>query len=173
MGQYFKSAILAEDKKTVIKWVYSWNYECGLKLMEHSWLKNSFVGAFESLLLHNPQRVVWAGDYADKCKGMETNVYHRCNAKNEVKPLAQIVKDKYIVNHDKKVFVDKSKTKDIDGWKIHPLPLLTCDGNGRGGGDFCGDGDVNLIGAWARDLISVETHKPKGYTEITFDLVEN
>ena len=42
---------------------------------------------------------------------------------------------RYLVNHDKKQFVDKTKVPtDSDGWKIHPLPLLTCEGNGRGGG---------------------------------------
>jgi hypothetical protein len=83
---------------------------------------------------------------------------------------------KYLVNHDKKQFVDKTKVpKDSDGWQIHPLPLLTCEGNLRGGGDFRGE-DVNkLVGSWARDMISVETKKadiPKDYAELIFDLVE-
>jgi hypothetical protein len=81
---------------------------------------------------------------------------------------------KYLINHDKQEFVDKSKTpKDGDGWAIHPLPILTCEGNLRGGGDFRGDSP--LIGAWARNRISVATKKsdiPKGFKEITFDLVE-
>lgn len=81
---------------------------------------------------------------------------------------------KYLVNHTKKEFVDKSKTpKDDDGWCIHPLPLLTCEGNGRGGGDF--RGESKLIGIWARDIIGVVTKKsdiPKDYTEIMFDLKE-
>ena len=81
---------------------------------------------------------------------------------------------KYLVNHDRKEFVDKSKTpKDADGWQIHPLPLLTCEGNGRGGGDFRGESD--LIGIWARNLISVATKKsdiPKGFEELIFDIKE-
>ena len=85
-----------------------------------------------------------------------------------------IAKTKYLVNHDKKQFVDKTKVpKDKDGWRIHPLPLLTCEGNGRGGGDFRGESE--LVGSWARDIISVESKKadiPKGYTEVIFDLVE-
>ena len=54
MGQYYHPAILGENKKTVKAWVYShdieeeWTredgsvFKCGsgLKLMEHSWLKN-------------------------------------------------------------------------------------------------------------------------------------
>ena len=81
---------------------------------------------------------------------------------------------KYLVNHDRKEFVDKSKTpKDNDGWQMHPLPLLTCEGNGRGGGDYRGESD--LIGIWARNIIGVVTKKsdiPKDYKEIMFDLVD-
>ena len=84
-------------------------------------------------------------------------------------------KYKYLVNHDKKEFVDKSKTpKDSDGWRMHPLPILTCEGNGRGGGDFRGESP--LVGYWSRDTISVQSRKsdiPKGYNEVLFNLKEN
>lgn len=81
---------------------------------------------------------------------------------------------KYLVNHSKKEFVDKSKTpKDDDGWSIHPLPLLTCEGNGRGGGDY--RGESKMVGIWARDIIGVVTKKsdiPKGFKEIIVDFIE-
>jgi hypothetical protein len=84
------------------------------------------------------------------------------------------LKAKYLINYDKKEFVDKSKTpKDNDGWRIHPLPLLTCEGNGRGGGDFRGESE--LIGRWSRDKIGVVTRKadiPKDFKEVIFDLTE-
>ena len=96
----------------------------------------------------------------------------------EVAPLTA----KYLVNLDKKQFVNKTKTpKDGDGWAVHPLPLLTCEGNGRGGGDFYVNpenkkqGNVSLIGSWARNRIGVVSKKtdiPKDYKEIKFDLVE-
>lgn len=82
---------------------------------------------------------------------------------------------KYLINYDKKEFVNKTKVpKDSEGWQIHPLPLLTCEGNGRGGGDFRGD-EVKLIGRWSRDEIGVATKKnevPKDFKEIIFDLTE-
>lgn len=82
---------------------------------------------------------------------------------------------KYLINYDKKEFVNKTKVpKDSEGWQIHPLPLLTCEGNGRGGGDFRGD-EVKLIGRWSRDKIGVGTKKsevPKDFKEIIFDLTE-
>lgn len=89
---------------------------------------------------------------------------------------------KYLVNHETKQFIDMSKTPLSDTWTdakgkvwpfvIHALPLMTCEGNGRGGGDFGDEGANPLVGAWARNLISLETKKPKGFEMITFDLKE-
>ena len=79
---------------------------------------------------------------------------------------------RYIVNHTKKQFVDKTKApKDSEGWQVHPLPLLTCEGNGQGGGDYRKE-ENKFIGVWARDVISVQSKKPKGFTEIipNFDM---
>ena len=175
MGQYYKAVILDKNKKKVNKWLYSHDFGSGLKLMEHSWFENEFVKSFERLILNKPEHVVWGGDYADKCKGLKTNVYDRCKdsnkvPKDEVYPVS-VLASRYIINHSKKEYVDKTKIPDNDGWYIHPLPLLTCEGNGRGGGDFRGDSD--LIGSWARDLISIGRDVPEGYKELIFDLVEN
>lgn len=181
MGQCFKPAILAKNKKTVLKWFLSHSYGkadkgfCGLKLMEHSWMKNRFVGAVEKFLLGNPQHIVWAGDYAAECKDRKTNIYGRCKDGTEVSPYEippQVVKAKYIVNHTKKEFIDKSKIPNVNGWRIHPLPLMTCEGCGQGGGGFFGKDKQRLIGSWARNLISVESRAPKGFKEVLFDLVE-
>ena len=79
------------------------------------------------------------------------------------------------------MFVDKNKVPEIQGWdgtKIHPLPLLTSEGNGMGGGDFRGDDENEIVGSWARDVISVEKDSPlvnngmMDYTEFIFDLKE-
>lgn len=213
MGQYYKPILLKEDKKTPIGFAYSHDFGSGLKLMEHSWMKNSFVGFIETLLASgkpfHKTPLVWGGDYAEPepfntipkvvvdelvadgyvLKEVEENgveLYsiashsapkltpHIGDVKDfEAKPIAKL---KYLVNHDKKQFVDKTKVpKDADGWRIHPLPLLTCEGNGRGGGDYFGEDKQGLVGSWARDIISVETKKadiPKDYTELIFDLVE-
>ena len=82
----------------------------------------------------------------------------------------------YIVNHTKKEFVDKEKCpvsyiyNEIE-FKIHPLPLLTCSGNGRGGGDF--RKDHPFTGSWAGDIISIETKQPSSdYEEIFPDFIE-
>jgi hypothetical protein len=174
MGQYYKAAILGEDRKTVEKWFYSWDYECGLKLMEHSWMKNPYVQAVEKSIFQKPTHLVWAGDYADEDDD-GLNVYDRCEEpkQSHVVDTSDFYFMSYIVNHTKKCYVNKINVSESeDGWRIHPLPLLTCEGNGRGGGDYRGASD--LIGTWARDLISVE-ETMKGfedYEEVVFDLVE-
>lgn len=180
MGQYYKPVILSDNKKTVEQFVYSHDYSNGLKLMEHSYLGNNFVQAFEQLIQDNPKRVVWAGDYADECKDRKTNVYTRCKDSLIVRPTLNEDFDTYeyaiIVNHTKKEFVNKHNVPKMsaewaDGMKIHPLPLLTCEGNGRGGGDFRGD-EKDVVGSWARDVISVSKEIPSDYKELVFDLDE-
>jgi hypothetical protein len=185
MGQYFLPIVLGqktnEDDKEVIKaWMYSHKYGNGLKLMEHSWIKNNFVRTFESLLAPNGEyhmsRVVWAGDYAEAEKDVilknedgesfEANLYNLCNNENEITPKETKKYYRYILNHTKKEYVDKDKMIDDNGWKIHPLPLLTSEANGQGGGDYFASGGSEYIGTWARDVISADTKKPKGFKEI-------
>lgn len=178
MGQYYKPCILQDDAKTIKAWANSHDYNNGLKLMEHSYIKNEFVGAIEKQLTPHgswyKSKIVWAGDYADNDEG-DVNLYDKADESTKFVPPAGLVDKsyKYLVNHSKRLFVNKTKIKPIPDWKaakIHPLPLLTCEGNGRGGGDFKGEHD--LIGSWARDIISVEAVKPLNYKEVVFDLVE-
>lgn len=174
MGQYYKPAILKNNKSksTVLKWAYSHRYESGLKLMEHSYVGNNFVNVIENELKDNPQRLVWAGDYADECNNRKSTLYSRCKDSLEIKDGNEVFDHetyRFVVNHTKKLYVDKSKLKDIEGWadtQINPLPLLTCEGNGRGGGDYSGNNE-KLVGSWARDVISIEKYRPTGYKELT------
>ncbi len=193
MGQYFKPINL--EKK---EWMYTHRYKQGMKLMEHSYIKNSFVEAVEVLLTEfGPWykcKFVWAGDYADveketMVKGNEDSGENLFNLMDEVKGIESIapyeidkIREKnkidlkdfpFIVNHSKKYFVDKRNVKEFDdGWKIHPLPLLTCEGNGRGGGDYKSEIDESLIGLWSRDSISIEKEILKGYKELEVNFRE-
>lgn len=196
MGQYFKPILLSEDSQP-LAWVYSHDIktkmECrdgstymaghGLKLMEHSWLRNKFVQTIENLLVEGgawyKKPLVWAGDYADEEETNELNpkgenLYRLAGDEIKIKPRKRNLpaKFRYIVNHTTKEFVDKFKYKDKNGWIIHPLPLLTCEGNGSGGGDFYGADENGLVGSWARHIISIDNHCPVEYTELIFDLVE-
>jgi hypothetical protein len=175
MGQYYRGVILKENKKSVEAHVVSYDFDSGAKLMEHSWVENPFVKAFETLIHNNPKRVVWAGDYADECKGLKTNVWCRCGEKLVTKPEygLSVLDSIYVINHTKKQYVSKLELVNNDGWRIHPLPLLTCEGNGRGGGDFRSEDKNSLVGSWARDLISVSDVEPKEFKKIDFDLFED
>jgi len=175
MGQYYYPIILSADGKIVV-WMCAHNYRNGLKLTEHSYLGNNFVSTFEYGLSpdgpHHKSRVVWAGDYADADPNQENNLYRMCDEYNMINPQEKDTTIyRYIINHSKKQFVDKMASKaEEEGMKYHPLPLLTCEGNGRGGGDYRGDSP--LIGSWARDVISVEVEAPADYKELMFDLLE-
>lgn len=205
MGQYYKPMLVGTNDKNETRplaWLYSHDYQfeftradgsscligTGLKLMEHSWLKNTFVNTVERLLTPgnawHMKPIVWAGDYADDEPNTSytnkdgrvidgINLYGFCGDENKIRPKHERrfpKKFRYIVNHDLKQYVDKNSVPDSDGWKIHPLPLLTCEGNNRGGGDFRGKN--KYIGTWARHRISVETNIPEGYTEIKPDFIE-
>lgn len=181
MGQYYKPINL--DKK---QFVLSHEYNNGLKLMEHSYVDNQFVGAVEALIAEggawHGDRIVWAGDYADNEKRRKNNLYGIVSAKdsNKVNPIPVKKSHRYVINLDTKEFVDIKKVPlsyvyvdeagEVYPFTIHPLPLLTCEGNGRGGGDFHKDDPI--VGKWARARVTVSNKKPKGYKEIDFNLYE-
>ena len=78
----------------------------------------------------------------------------------------------FIVNHTKKEFVNLNTVPNNDGWRVHPLPLLTSSGNGRGGGDYHPEAGKEYVGKWAGDVISAEETAPAGYTKIKPDFKE-
>jgi len=180
MGQYYKP--ISIDKK---QFVLSHEYDNGLKLMEHSWIGNGFVGIVEDLIAEggdwHGDRIVWAGDYADEEKGSKENLYSIVGVdENKIYPKRTKKKYRYVVNLDTKEFVDTKKVPLSDVWEdekgkewpfsIHPLPILTCEGNGRGGGDLRKEDP--LVGKWARNRVIVSKTKPKGFTEMAFNLFE-
>ena len=164
-----------------------------LKLMEHSWIGNNNLLLVENLLRPGGKwykaRLVWAGDYgvsegkapAGNYEARDLpNLYHLASKHFKVSsevPLTveQSTTMRYVVNHDKKLYVDKNALtpeKDDSAFTIHPIPLLTWETNGGGGGDFCGSDPKYLCGSWARDHISMEAVIPKDYSELVFDLHE-
>jgi hypothetical protein len=171
MGQGYNAVILDESGKIIRTWVNPHNYGNGYKLMEHSYIGNQFMFVVESLLCSEGMfykcRLVWAGDYADNEDGADKNLYtvamDDCGGKESVGlPKVDMSSYRYIVNHTKKLYVDKNLEFEDN---IHPLSLLTADGNGRGGGDYSGTSE-ELVGTWARDVISVEKDLPTGFKEL-------
>ena len=192
IGQYYKPIIIE-----TMEWVYSHDYGNGLKLMEHSYIGNNFVGVVMKLLSKGGEwykkPIVWCGDYFSE-EG-EEKYYDKTDDNLKIMPVFSMDESEQVkcvlVNHTKKEYLiispqdfkkstkakaqAKKMLKVIEGeereWKIHPLPLLTALGNGRGGGDFRGENEY--IGYWARDILSVEKEIPKGYTKLNVEFREN
>lgn len=176
MGQYYKPVNI-----DTYEGIYSWDYGCGLKLMEHSWLKNPMVNIVMDLISIQGRwgkcRLVWAGDYMDKGKflpkdaDMKLNLYEYHHNIEKINPIDGPMY-KCIVNHDKKLYVDLTNLKSVNGWAIHPLPLLTCSGNGRGGGDYDGT-YMKLVGSWAGNRVSSAYDIPDGFKKLKVNFIEN
>ena len=171
MGQYFLPALKKKGQKNWRTYC-AHKFDCGLKLMEHSYVNNPLTIHIKKLLFETPTKLVWAGDYAEPEKGKEDNIYV-LGVEQKIVPLDIELPEKYyLVNHTKKQFVDYSKIKaDEYGYRIDPMPLLCSEGNGEGGGDYYGK-NMKLVGTWARDLISIEGEKPTGYQEVKPDFKE-
>lgn len=150
-------------------------YHHGSKLMEHAFLDNPFVCTFEFGLspdgIYHKSRVVWAGDYARVEPSHDTNLYQQCSEYNLIQPKEkETTKYRFVVNHSTRQYVDKTHIPNAGGSTLHPLPLLTCEGEGNNSAYTTKH--PRLVGSWARDVISVEHTAPQGHQELAFDFVE-
>lgn len=179
MGQYFRAVILTDDKKEIKEYAVSWDFKytwkgtglcCLAKLLEHSYIGNEFVSAVEKKLVNNPQRLVWAGDYADELEDGK-NLFELCEGHKKIKQNKkadlEMLEGMRVINHDKKQYY-VNPTSRSDESVFDPLPILTCEGNGRGGGDYDDSRNWNLdmVGTWHGDTIEFRTKAPKGYERI-------
>lgn len=146
----------------------------GMKLMEHSWLANDFVNGVVEAIWCDPCRVAWVGDYADGRDRLYTEEVGAAVWGEGGLPdgrfgqVPEAHKDGYLVNLTRSRFVDlaeyaeaatyKPKWASEGGWCIHPLPILTAIGNGKGGGDYHG-ACMDMVGAWAMDEIMYTTDR--------------
>ena len=163
MGQGYNAVILSDDSKIIRTYVHPHAYNNGYKLTEHSYIGNNFMEAVESLIcptgMFYKSRIVWAGDYAD-VEPCGKSLYQLVDDRPESTPHVELnIYGKpgmseylYVVNHTKQEYMFK-------GQHLHCLSIMTAEGNGRGGGDYDGPG-MELVGTWARDVISVEKEAP-------------
>lgn len=182
MGQYYK--VVTMDEAGVIK-AYDRHVDgeyTPAKLMEHSWWFNEFVSTITKMLYHNPMRIAWVGDYAYQLDAFDEDEQIMLEKMYEVawvedSKLLGVKKDmlqldgKFLVNHTDKTYVDCDQYRSLSdsddtGWIIHPLPLLTCIGNGLGGGDYKGI-NMDYVGSWYMSEISVEDEVPAGYKKMS------
>lgn len=154
--------------------------------MGHSDRLNIYMLAAEGLLQKGGRwykdKIVWAGEYAFDGlfvpEGHEGNLYDCTKDCTFERVLTNPVKaiSRYLLNHDKKQFIDigDSLPMNSSGWIIHPLSLLTAVCNGQGNGDFYTSDKkmLSYVGSWAGDSISAEDSFPVDYEEIKPDFVE-
>ena len=170
MGQYYRVIIEKEGKRTVFNRNVDGEYTLA-KLTEHSWWENPFVNTICSMLYKTPCKIAWVGDYANDFELYEEvwQTEGEDVSENQTK-----LDHKYLCNHTQKMYVDCdeyfSKSKVDEGeygiWCLHPLSLLTCVGNGQGGGDYRSEIGQDLVGIWCWDVISVENEIPEGYEKL-------
>ena len=180
MGQYYLGYVKHGENKIKVfnnrvdgEWT-------GLKLMEHSYWLNSYVGNVVNDLFYNKGQVCWVGDYYNEDDYSQIN----CDDKETVKTIGQMVwsetkgrkqlnctrtKVRYlfnclIVNHTKKLIIVcddyYNQNKWLEKWEdeeweecIHPLPLLTCSAS-HSGGSYRGI-NHNECGSWFNDEIEI------------------
>ena len=192
MGQYYlgyvnhNGKIKVFDNRVDGEWA-------GLKLMEHSYWRNSYVGQMVNDIYYNKGQVCWVGDYYNEDDYSQVNCDKELvksigdlvwNKKTKLikstRKNARSLVDNLLVNHTKKVFINGNRYfennkwfEEWEGkqyaWCIHPLPLLTCSAS-HSGGSYYGI-NQNLCGTWFNDVIEVvedydeEDLIKKGYTE--------
>lgn len=197
MGQYYRATLLNENKEQILATTIGWDWKSGAKLMETAWVGNHMVNAVCQLLAGDfkGSRVVWAGDYAETPFMGEDNLYTVINENEEKYPkviemfqtkeyemypnvmgihLAEFKAYKYVINLDKKVAVPIPEDKGGENeWHIHPLPLLTAESNGMGGGDYFSDTHEEFVGTWAYDRITVGNEIPEGFEVLDIEFSED
>lgn len=194
MGQYYRAIVKKQNGRIDVYNRYIMkNGEkeyTPAKLTEHSWWLHEFVNAV-CLDVYNRKeknRIAWIGDYAHtylRCYNLKAfnglnqrqikNLSDRCwkSKGKAVEPTDFNLDGLFLVNHTKEEYVDCSKyyKRNVmgDGWCLHPLPLLTCIGNGLGGGDYnspTDDSTEDYVGAWAWDEISITDNPVYDYFPI-------
>lgn len=155
-----------------------------LKLMEHSYFYNDYVGSVLNEYVDNAQPLIWlcdyyspdddiSGDYNPNIKTweeLERKII--ANIANTNHKLYEIFENYYILNHTQKLFIDQRRLLDLyeaKGQKeylIHPIPILT-NSNTRsmGGGDY--HPSDSRRGLWRGNTVELKKAVPSGYTDIT------
>ena len=174
MGQYYKPVLIQYGRAKVYDRSVEPDKDYVMaKLMEHSWWQNPTCKAIAKLLYKKSGYLFWCGDYAED--GIAKFAWNSSREYSLPNPEDFTLDNKFLVNWTKKTYVDcnayKERSVDGDGWTIFPLSLLTALGNGLGGGDYSGR-DMDYIGKWAGDQISVEDEAPNGYEEIELSFKE-
>lgn len=151
MGAYYKPVCI--DTNSSIR---SFDFGSGLKLMEHSWIGNTFCNAVLYEIEHGSwknKRISWVCDYDDANYDYYSNSSEITFKQEEIEEIENYsTNGVFVLNLDKKEFFSYDVVAKIwsaePEWVVNPLPLLTssttCD---MGGGDY--RYSHNLRGSWS------------------------
>lgn len=183
MGQYYRPILGDKDGFNCLVFDRSVDSQYTMaKLTEHSWWLNPFVNSFSKRIYKRKGRICWTGDYAtdDDFKIAINAALHTPNYEevwgntvklHKSKSVDFTLDNKFLINFDTKQYINlneyKAQSVDSAGWLLHPLPLLTAVGNGRGLGDFH-EGNIGYenVGIWAWHLLSIKDNAPKDFTKV-------
>ena len=177
MGQYYLPYVKTGEHVKVFDNKVDGEWE-GLKLMEHSYWRNHYVGNVINEIYYNRSHVCWVGDYYDECDYEQVNckdretvkkigdyVWNEKTKKKECKiKNSRSLVDCLLVNHTKKIYLSGNeyykRNMWLETWEdkeypwcINPLPLLTCSAN-HSGGSYYGI-NRELCGTWFNDELEV------------------
>jgi len=143
-------------------------YGIGLKLMEHSYLRNNYVNAMMSIIKNKTASIGWVCDYYEGDWSW--------NNSEEVSTEEDYGDINYVVNKTKKVYIDFEKYEDYfvnsdEPSIIHPVPLLIKSNNDpMGGGDYHKEDE--RIGTWFKDELYTTEYIPySDYQDVTLDCI--
>ena len=155
-----------------------------LKLMEHGYFYDHYVGSVLNMYRDNPQPLVWLCDYycsddeeydpnIKTWNELETAIIPRIISESG---LRSIFKNFYILNHTQKLFIDTQKLLTLykqqgkDSLIIHPIPILTnSNKSSMGGGDY--HREDSRRGTWRMNIIELKLAVPNGYTDVTENML--
>ena len=199
MGQYFMPYVKHGKEIKVFDNHIDGEFQ-GLKLMEHSYWKNDYVGQVINDIYYNKGNVCWVGDYYDEDDCAQVNCDKEIvriigelvwNEKTETikgtKKNSRNLNGCLLVNHTKKLYIVGDNSFKINkwfetwegkqyAWCINPLPLLTCSAS-HSGGSYNGI-NHHICGTWFNDLLEVvedyeeEDLIKKGYIEFVVEFSE-
>lgn len=189
MGQYYKPILtVSKNKESETLVFYSPNFDEGLKLMEHAYVGNDLVTAVKIAISHYNSKgyttkLTWAGDYADDIEGTSNNLYqiNKPNVVGKADPEGNLTHflfkentfsmemniPRYLVNLDFLEYIDYEHVGQSNDKELitDPLPILTADGNGKGRGDYKGDG-MKFVGTWKGCRVQFTENQPVWMEEL-------
>ena len=168
MGAYYMCALKQKDDETYT--IHEKKYS--LKLLEHSYIYDSYLLEVKRILFEKKFNVIWLCDY---CEDKEIN-WDKLSKKNfSIKKIYESIL-RYLYNHTKKVYIDYFYLEGLyrkyqdDNWFIDPLPILT-----NSEIDYAGGGDYSLDdarrGSWKGDLLEVVYDHVETYKDVTHKMM--